>query len=78
MAPAQFVLWNVAGGVAWGVSFTLIGYFAGEGYEAALHWVGRGSLAFLILLAAVIAVFVVKRALVNRLAPPFDVERSTG
>jgi len=69
MSPARFVFWNVLGGVAWGTGFTLLGYFAGEGYEAALHWAGRGSLAVLILLAAVIAVFVVQRILVKRLTP---------
>ena len=67
MSPARFVFWNVLGGLAWGTGFTLLGYFAGEGYEAALHWVGRGSLAVLILVATVIAVFVVKRILVQRL-----------
>lgn len=70
MSPARFVLWNVLGGVAWGTGFSLLGYFAGEGYEAALQWAGRGSLAVLVLLATVIAVFVVKRILVKRLGHP--------
>jgi membrane-associated protein len=69
MSPGRFVFWNVLGGVAWGTGFTLLGYFAGEGYEAALHWAGRGSLAVSILVATVIAVFVVKHILVKRLTP---------
>jgi membrane protein DedA with SNARE-associated domain len=68
MSPLRFVLWNVAGGVAWGTAFTLVGYFAGEGYEAALEWAGRGSLAIGLLIAAVVAIFVVKHILVRRLA----------
>ncbi len=67
MSPGRFVFWNVMGGVAWGTTFTLLGYFGGEGYEAALHLAGRGSLAILILLATVIAAFVVKRLLIKRL-----------
>lgn len=68
MPPLRFVLWNVMGGVAWGTGFTLIGYFAGEGYEAALEWAGRGSLAIGLLIATVVAIFVVKHILVKRLA----------
>lgn len=68
MSPLRFVLWNVMGGVVWGTAFTLVGYFAGEGYEAALEWAGRGSLAMGLLIATVVAVFVVKRLLVKRLA----------
>jgi undecaprenyl-diphosphatase len=68
MSPLRFVLWNVMGGVVWGTVFTLIGYFAGEGYEAALEWAGRGSLAIGLLIATVVAIFVVKRLLVKRLA----------
>jgi membrane-associated protein len=74
MPPLRFILWNVMGGVAWGMGFTLIGYFAGEGYEATLDWVGRGSLAVLLLLATVTAIFVVKRLLVKRLAPAIPPE----
>jgi undecaprenyl-diphosphatase len=70
MSPARFVFWNVLGGVAWGTGFTLLGYLVGEEYEAALHWAGRGSLAVLVLLVTVIAVFIVKRALVKRLDQP--------
>ncbi len=66
MPPVQFLRWNVLGGVAWGTTFTLLGYFAGEGYEAALHWAGRGSLALLALVAMIVALIVAKRYLVRR------------
>ncbi len=66
MPPAQFLRWNVLGGVAWGTTFTLLGYFAGEGYEAALHWAGHGSIALAILVAALAGVIVLKRYLVRR------------
>jgi len=70
MSPARFLLWNVLGGAAWGTAFTLLGYFAGEEYEAALRWAGRGSLAFLILVMTVAAVLLLKRSLIKRWAAP--------
>lgn len=70
MSPSRFLLWNVIGGVAWGTGFSLLGYFAGEGYEAALHWAGRGSLAFLLLLATIAGVLLLKRYWIRRWVPP--------
>lgn len=70
MLPARFVFWNVLGGLAWGIGFGLLGYFAGEEYEAALHWAGHGSQAILVLVVTVIAFFVVKHILAKRFASP--------
>jgi undecaprenyl-diphosphatase len=66
MMPLRFLFWNVVGGVAWGVGFTLLGYFAGEGYEAALAWAGRGSLGALILVALIAGVLFLKSRLIRR------------
>jgi len=63
MSPWRFLLWNVLGGLAWGTGFSLLGYFAGEGYRAALRWAGRGSIAATILVGALFAAYLVKRAL---------------
>ncbi len=66
MPTAKFLLWNVLGGATWGTTFTLVGYFAGEGYEIALRWAGRGGLALPFLMAAVAGVIALKRYLVRR------------
>lgn len=72
MSPSRFLVWNIAGGIVWGTGFSLLGYFAGEGYEAAVRWAGRGSLAFASLVAGLAAAFAAKRLLIRRLTavPP--------
>ena|ERR1700737_2055414 len=67
MSPWKFLLWNVLGGVAWGITFSLVGYFAGEGYKAALRWAGRGSIAVTILILAFVAAYLLKRRIDQRL-----------
>lgn len=67
MSPWRFLLWNVLGGVAWGTAFSLLGYFAGEGYRAVLRWAGRGSIAVTVLIVALIGAYLLKRWLDRRL-----------
>jgi membrane protein DedA with SNARE-associated domain len=52
MSYPKFLAWNALGGLAWGVGFCLVGYFAGASYERVATLIGRGS-------AVVIAVIVV-------------------
>jgi membrane protein DedA with SNARE-associated domain len=52
----------------WGVGFPLLGYFAGEGYEAALRGAGRGSVGVLALVALIAGVLAFKSFLVRRWA----------
>jgi membrane-associated protein len=66
MTFSRFLLWNVLGGVSWGVGFTLVGYFAGEGYEVALRRLGRGSLGALLLIALIAGVLALKSYLIQR------------
>ncbi|HEX7252215.1 MAG TPA: DedA family protein [Thermoanaerobaculia bacterium] len=66
MTFSRFLLWNVLGGVCWGVGFTLVGYFAGEGYEVALKRVGRGSLGALLLIALIAGILALKSYLIQR------------
>jgi membrane protein DedA with SNARE-associated domain len=68
MSPLRFLFWNVVGGVTWGVGFTLLGFFAGEGYEAALRWAGRGSVGVLVLVALIAGALAFKSFLVRRWA----------
>jgi membrane protein DedA with SNARE-associated domain len=46
---------------------TLVGYFAGEGYEAAMRVAGRGSAAILVLVMIVIVGLGAKRLILRRL-----------
>jgi len=66
MMPLRFLFWNVVGGLVWGVGFTLLGYFAGEGYEAALAWAGRGSLGFLLLVVLIAGALFLKSRLIRK------------
>lgn len=68
LSVGRFLFWNVLGGVAWGAGFSLLGYFAGEGYEAAIRWAGRGSVGLTILLLLLFVAYAIKRALVRGLA----------
>jgi membrane-associated protein len=43
MRYRTFLPWNALGGLAWGVGFCLIGYFAGESYERVAQDIGTGA-----------------------------------
>jgi membrane-associated protein len=38
-----FLLWNALGGIAWGITFSLVGYFAGASYEKVASAIGKGT-----------------------------------
>jgi membrane protein DedA with SNARE-associated domain len=40
----RFLLANLLGAVAWGVTMSLLGFFFGQSWEALHHWMGRGAL----------------------------------
>jgi membrane-associated protein len=54
MPYRRFLPWNVAAGILWGAGSALLGYFAGENFEAVARAMGWFGLA---LLAVAIAVF---------------------
>lgn len=59
MGRARFVLANVAGGVVWATSFTLIGFVAGDAYHrvaSVSQWAGLG-----LIVAAVAVALLVRR-----------------
>jgi undecaprenyl-diphosphatase len=72
MSPWRFLLWNVLGGVVWGTGFSILGYFAGEGYKAVLRWAGRGSVAVTVLVVALFAAYFIKRSLDRRVTRGSD------
>jgi membrane protein DedA with SNARE-associated domain len=57
MPYPKFLAFNAAGGIVWGVGVTLLGFFAGNSYQAAESTLGRTS-------AIVLAVVVVAALLV--------------
>ena len=45
-----FLAWNALGGLAWGITFTLVGYFAGASYEKVASAIGKGAAVVIALL----------------------------
>lgn len=39
----RFLLWNALGGLAWGIGYALVGYFAGNSYQRVASKIGVGS-----------------------------------
>jgi membrane protein DedA with SNARE-associated domain len=68
-----FLLYNAAGGVIWGVGYTLLGYVVGVSFERILKEVGYWSLAVVgvVVVAAVGVRMVLKRRERRRLAAEF-------
>lgn len=52
MPYRTFLIWNAIGGIAWGVTFCLVGYLAGASYEKVASRIGEGA-AVVIALAVV-------------------------
>ncbi|HKC27788.1 MAG TPA: DedA family protein [Jatrophihabitans sp.] len=53
----RFLVYNAAGGIVWGIGFTLLGYLAGNSYQAVEKTAGRG-VAIGVLVVVVIALIV--------------------
>src|SRR6478736_4164486 len=45
-----FVFWNALGGITWGITFSLVGYFAGASYAKVASTIGKGAAVVLALL----------------------------
>ncbi|MET7451637.1 DedA family protein [Streptomyces sp. NPDC005574] len=56
MPYRRFLFYNALGGLAWGVGFTLLGYFAGTAYTRVEGLAGRGIAVVLALAAVTVAV----------------------
>jgi membrane protein DedA with SNARE-associated domain len=58
----RFLVFNAAGGLIWGVAFTLVGYLAGAAYKRVENLIGTGSaIAFAVIVVVVVAVWVLRR-----------------
>ena len=62
MPYRRFLFWNAVGGLAWGATFCLVGYLAGNSYEAVERQIGLwGAVGTASLVVAVVVVLHVRR-----------------
>jgi membrane-associated protein len=62
MRYRTFLLFNALGGLAWGVGFTLLGYFAGAAYTRVEHTAGRAlAVALAVVVIAALAAWHLRR-----------------
>jgi membrane protein DedA with SNARE-associated domain len=62
MPYRRFLFWNAVGGAAWGVTFCLVGYLAGNSYEVVERQIGIwGAVATVVLLVGLVVVLHVRR-----------------
>ena len=62
MPYRRFLFWNAVGGVVWGVTFSLVGYLAGNSYEVVERQIGLwGALGTASVVVAAVAVLHVRR-----------------
>jgi membrane-associated protein len=57
MPYRRFLAWNALGGVAWGTTFCLVGYLAGNSYQVVAGRIGTGGAV--VTAVVVVAAFVV-------------------
>lgn len=56
MRYRRFLPWNLAGGVLWGASSTLVGYWGGRNAEVIVHRAGLAALGLLLVVLVVLAI----------------------
>ncbi len=62
MPYRRFLLFNAVGGIAWGVTFCLVGYLAGNSYTVVERTVGRaGAVVTLVVVLGALVVWQVRR-----------------
>ena len=65
-----FLIYNVVGGVIWGVGYCLLGYLAGSAYSAVESRIGTGlAIAVAVLVIGAVVVWTVRRHRAARTAP---------
>ncbi|HYJ75322.1 MAG TPA: DedA family protein [Kineosporiaceae bacterium] len=67
MPYRRFLVWNALGGLAWGVTFCLVGYLAGNSYEVVASRIGTGgALVTATVVVAALVVWHVRRRRAER------------
>jgi len=56
MPYRRFLPWNAAGGILWGASSTLVGYWGGRNAEVIVHRAGLAGLGLLLVVLVVLAI----------------------
>ncbi len=72
MRYRTFLPWNALGGLCWGVTFTLAGYFAGKSYERVISVASTASTALIIAIVVLIAGLLIWRKVRDRRASAMD------
>jgi membrane protein DedA with SNARE-associated domain len=63
MPYRRFLFWNAVGGIAWGVTFSLVGYLAGNSYEVVERQIGIwGAVATAAVVVGLVVVLRVRRS----------------
>ena len=65
MRRSTFMLWNILGGIGWGLQWVLVGYFFGQSLYLARLWLSRFGFLAVLSLAATFAFYLARRALVK-------------
>jgi len=60
MPYRRFLAWNAAGGLVWGVGFTMLGYVAGASYRQIENYAGKFSELILVVIALAALAWVVR------------------
>lgn len=56
MPYPKFLAYNAVGGICWGITFVLLGYFAGNSYARIEQLVGRGAAAVVAVIAVLLLI----------------------
>ena len=75
MPYRRFLAWNAAGGLIWGVSFTMLGYFAGASYRQIESYAGKFSELILAVVALAALIWFVRGRQHQPNARTADVDR---
>ncbi len=71
MPYRRFILWNALGGIAWGTTFALVGYLAGNSYEIVAQRIGvGGAVATVAVVVVALVVWHLRRRHARRSAEP--------
>ncbi|GBE19640.1 MAG TPA: phosphatase PAP2 family protein [Candidatus Pacearchaeota archaeon] len=53
----KFIIYNIIGGISWAISFVMIGYIFGKGYEIAAQYIGKFIFIAIVLSAIIIYLY---------------------
>lgn len=67
MRYRTFLVWNALGGLAWGIGYALIGYFAGASYQAVAGTIGKdAAIGVGVIVVVALIVWIIRRRRTER------------